>query len=396
MPMSISGPPWVVAIRSPKALARVVRAYGDSITTGSVILARPDQAYGQLFCNAFQLSGTLINCGANSTGALYPFNQMLTDASGTWRPSTTVPQTTLWQACYNDMRFSNSAGMLNAVTGALRCNALLMLANWKGLKQFYNGGTGGVYFGSDPGVFTLGGAWGVSTYGTNNQWKGVGCAVNGNTITAIVYGRKVYVMYDRIKNTNTGGVFSVTINGTVRDAAVACDGTGLLLESGNDEPTANQTTTGYPQLLTYDMTTDGPHTVVVTVTSTTAAANLVQIECIAGSADINDGRTLIMGTCMGMNAAGYAASTAAYASKIIGDAAADQYRAIQRSVMAEFAAAGFDARIAEVQNYYDAGVAANVNGDNIHATPLGQTKIAQAHFYAYAGVPTWPALAAIA
>ena len=111
---------------------------GDSITVGFG-LADASFAYGAVYAAVYALPHT--NYGVNSTGVLTQYLRM-TNAQAT--PSQLGNLNTVWLAGYNDMRSGDSALRLNAWRGAFATGILLTLSKFSALRQFYNGGGGGV------------------------------------------------------------------------------------------------------------------------------------------------------------------------------------------------------------------------------------------------------------
>lgn len=361
--------------------ANALEVRGDSLTFGAGL---PSQAstYGARASVALGIPYT--NHGLNSTGVL---TQWLVMTSGQRRPTQTAGLATFWLVGFNDMRAGDSAARLSAYRGTLGASLLLVMSKFSALRQFYNGG-GGTFFGAPAGSFVQAGTWNISPYGQSGSgtdaWRGVVSYTNGDTVTAKVQGSVVYVVYDRQKN-NTGGTFSVSIDGVIVDSTVSCNGAALGLET-TDSTIANSGDSGYPTLLRL-VTTPGLHSVVITVTSATSTTNVVQIECLAGNDDaIGSSQTLIGGTPR-MNAIGYAASDGAYASLVLGDAAVAKYQQIEMDIVAQFAADGFRVAYADT-SALDATVAANVQSDNIHYTDAGQILITTAFLAGFSGVRT--------
>jgi lysophospholipase L1-like esterase len=348
---------------------------GDSFVTG-VGLTDVAAAFGQLLANTFN-SGVFSNFGVSSTGVYRQFQRMIANSGPAIRPVQSTGALTFWLAGYNDMRSGATAGRLAAHRGILMAGLLLMAGRWAGFRQFYNGGTGGTFFGGPASTFTVTGTWGISAQGVTNEWRAITNSTNGSTITATVNGSTVYVIFDRNK-VNTGGTFSVAVDGVTVLPSVSCDGTGLAVENANDEPACAAAVGGYPTVLRIPCA-PGRHTVLLTVTSATGASNFVQVWAIAGNGDLlPDRRSVVVGLCPRMNAAGYAGSVAAYASQAVGDAAVVQYQAVQRDVVTQLAADGFDVRVADISAYYDPLRAGELQADNIHPTAQGQANIATA------------------
>lgn len=351
----------------------VMEVRGDSFVTG-VGITDTSKIFARLLADSFN-GGRYSNFGVASTGVYRQFQRMILNSSPAIRPAQLSGALTFLLVGYNDMRSGATAGRLSAHRGILMAGLLLMAGRWSGFRQFYNGGTGGTFFGGPASTFTVTGTWGISAQGVTNEWRAITNSTNGSTITATVTGSVVYVIFDRNK-VNTGGTFSVSIDGVVVIPTVACDGTGLAVENTNDEPTCAGATGGYPTVLRIPCA-PGRHTVLLTVTSATGASNFVQVWAIAGNGDLlPDRRSVVVGLCPRMNAAGYAGSIAAYASQTVGDAAVSQYQAVQRDVVTQLAADGFDVRLADTNAYYDPLRAGEVQGDNIHPTIQGHANIA--------------------
>jgi lysophospholipase L1-like esterase len=275
----------------------------------------------------------------------------------------------------NDMRAGNTTARLDAFAGILATTVAIVASKLSAVRQFYNGGGGGVVFGAPANSFTHAiTSVGISGYGQNGYWRGLRGNTNGDTITSIVQGDVVYIVYDRIK-TLTGGTFSVSIDGAVVIPSVSCDGTGLSITAG-EAITADSTATGYPTLLRIP-TTPGRHTVLITTTSATNASNVVQVECVMGNEDMV-GPTVVVGGCCRMNAAGYAGSPAAYGSVAIGDAAAAAYTAVIKQVCDMLYGDGLNVHFANTAAYDPVTTTTQVQADNIHPSATGATALAGA------------------
>lgn len=348
-----------------------IEARGDSLTFGYSFSAGqldPNLTYAERFADAYAPSSTITNYGYNGSLAVAQVKNIL---AATATPSQADGLVTLWLAGYNDMAQGDTGVKLECFKNHFSVALALMLSKMSAWRQFYNGGGGGTFYGAPAGTLSQTMSGGIGSLGVNNKWRGLVSTTNGETLTATVNGDVVYVLYE--KNTAaTGGVFSVSIDGVQVVTGVSCDGTGYTSSGDN------------PSLLRIP-TTPGKHTVVVTVTSPTNASNKVTIDGVAGKSDMLRQTAVIVGLCPRMNAAGYAGTPGAYGSVAIGDAAVAKFQAIQRAVVAQFAADGFNVRAAETSDYLDSTVPANMQTDNIHFTTVGHARI----FDAFDG--TWKA-----
>lgn len=365
-----------------------VESRGDSYQAGTGLNPLTD-VYGVRVATALSLTNR--NLGVGGTGALTQYINMVANVAATSgdlsRPTQTGKRLLVWMPGLNEARQGNTEARLQAFRGVFAAALLLSMSQWYGLRQNYNGRSA-TFFGAPASSLSHSGFGTLSNYGANNEFRGLSSTTNGSTVTATsVQGDVIYVVFNRQK-TNNGGTFSVSIDGSVVLSNVSCNGAGLALVGAAGETTTADSN-GYPDLLRIP-TTKGKHTVVITVTSATSASNVVGIECIGGNDDCLGGHTgVILGTPR-LNAAGYAASPAAYGSLVVGDAAIAAYQQIVQTVVAELAHDGFDLRYADT-SAYDPTTAANVQADNLHATYDGQTYFVTAALKAQKTLLTKPA-----
>lgn len=364
-----------------------VESRGDSYQAGTGLNPLTD-VYGVRVAAALGLINR--NLGVGGTGVLSQYINMTANNTATSgdlsRPVQTGKRQLVWMPGLNEARQGNTEARLQAFRGVFAAALLLAMSNWSGLRQNYNGRSA-TFFGAPAGSFAQVNAGNLSNYGVNGEYRGVYSTTNGGTITAIVTGDVVYIVFNRQK-TNNGGTFSVSIDGAVVLPNVSCNGTGLALVGAAGETTTADSN-GYPDLLRIP-TSKGRHTVVVTVTSATGAGNVVGIECIGGNDDCLGGHTGVILGLPRLNAAGYAAAPAAYGSVAIGDAAVAAYQQIVQAVVAELAHDGFDLRYADTSSY-DPSITGLVQADNLHATYDGQTYFVNAALKAQKTLLTKPA-----
>jgi len=272
----------------------------------------------------------------------------------------------------NDMREGNTALRLEAYRGVFGCMVGMLASKLSAWRQFYNGDAA-TYYGAPAGSMVRSGFANISAYGTVNKWRGVYSETQNDTITFNVNATNaIYIMHQRYKGTGSGGTAEVTIDGAVVDN-FNCDGTGLAVyASAQDETTA--AAQGYPTLRRIGCA-PGNKTVVIRVSSASGAANRVGIEACAGDADMV-GPTLVVSEVAKLNAAGYLASPAAYASLALGLQASNEYSRIARTVMEMFYSDGLRVAFAPLPSYNPTLFPTQIQGDGLHPADTGAVAIA--------------------
>ncbi len=120
--------------------------------------------------------------------------------------------------------------------------------------------------------------------------------------------------------------------------------------------------------------TDGPHSVLITVTSATDASNKVYIDWIGGSMDSiqSTGPALYLGNTLRMNAAGYVSGARINGS----DAAVVAYNEINQRVADFLAEDNLNVTYVDADVYYN--LSTDVASDHIHPNDAGHQHIADA------------------
>jgi len=125
-------------------------------------------------------------------------------------------------------------------------------------------------------LITYSGTWTNSTLYTGAISKQ--SATNGNTATVSVTGSTIYLAYT-MQDSNSG-TFSVTVDGVSQGSFnnFGQAGSAILTNNGSSYASGLARFTGF---------SSGAHTVVVTVTSSTSASNVVYLDWVAGSDGLN-------------------------------------------------------------------------------------------------------------
>ncbi len=252
-------------------------AYGDSITTC------PSNVTGVTLCYSTILAAYT---GWTRTGHGHDGDQVLDTGALVYAKAitTTGNQRFTIMIGTNDQRLylTDATKRANYARALRLCAAWLLIPDTKKIlgtdttNITYVGGSSAPHWQTTP----------VFGKGRNSQTA-------GDTATFTVVGKTVYVA-SIVQESNAAG-FTVTIDGVTVEA-INCDGTGMTTHNG---------ATFGPVLYRYSGLSDGPHTVVLTVTSGGAAH--AYLEWVAGSGGVvfAGGPRLIVGTIPRANSTGY-------------------------------------------------------------------------------------------
>lgn len=211
----------------------------------------------------------------------------------------------------------------------------------------------------------------VGTWTDDTKFRPSGNKVtntNGDTATFTVYGNVIYIA-TRLVNAATGGSFTVTIDGTSFGTVSAVAGAGA--EGGLPSATYNQT----PTVLRYAGLKEMMHTVVITVTSATAAANKVWLDWVAGNMDCAGTSTVPGPVLFWANAS--RKTPAGYAGSGGSDAATRQINELFAELVTTYAADGHRIYLVPFAAYYDPNIAGH-SADGTHPITAGKTRQYQA------------------
>lgn len=191
---------------------------------------------------------------------------------------------------------------------------------------------------------------------------------NGDTATFSVYGTVVYIA-TRLVNAATGGTFTVTIDGVNMGTVNAFTVAGA--EGGLPSATYNQT----PTVLRYAGLTEAMHTVVITVTSATNAANKVWLDWASGNMDCAGTATVPGPVLFVCNAS--RKTPAAYGSSGGSDSATRQINELWAELVTTYAADGHRVYLVPFAAYYDPNLSGH-STDGTHPITAGKARQYQA------------------
>lgn len=204
---------------------------------------------------------------------------------------------------------------------------------------------------------TAGGTWSnlTSTTDPNGRYS----STNGSTLTTSVSGTSVAVV--GWWNATQSGQFSVTIDGVSK-------GTFSCTPAGAKAPSA---LIGYgPFALTFGSLADTSHTVVITVTSSTNASNVVYMSFVAGlgsTIDPDDPKVFVGNT--------HEFTAAANTLRSITAGRNDRYKTIISGNVTTAQGLGINAHLVDV----DAAIGdADLSSDGVHPTQAGYIKVRDA------------------
>jgi len=308
-------------------------AYGDSITASSTIYTPALAALTAWTVTNLAVAGTQI-ADLGQIGAI--FTNTVTTNSQSWILSG-----------YNDMRFTGSS----ALGQAMYSNTLAAAAVWLTVPRanIVNGQSSAI---------TYTGSW--SNDPVYPIVAGKYTSANGATASTTLYGKTIYVC--SMGNSSAGGAsgsFVITIDGT---AQTSVNPYSVYLTTGNSQSYA-------PYLARYSGLSDGPHTVVMTVTST---GNDIHLFWMAGSsgASTADGPNFYVGNCLAMTSAGYAAGTPYNNGS---DAIVRAYNRIISGICGNLLSDGLNVYYVPMNSYL---ASRDVSGDSVHPTSTGGAYIA--------------------
>lgn len=207
----------------------------------------------------------------------------------------------------------------------------------------------------------------TGTWANTTVWGGgLGkkSSTNGSTATMTLYGRTLYLA--TIVQDGTGGQFSVSIDG-VNMGVFNCYGAANVA-------TVNGRTYA-PMLLRFAGLSEGPHTVIITVVSATAAGNVVYLDWAAGSqGNANpNGPFLWVGNIPRFSPAGYTT----YGSS---DAIVQTFNKMVRQNVRDLSADGLNVTLVDLCARLNPS--ADLAADGLHPNDSGHAKISDAFFAA--------------